>query len=106
MADASPSTVQVVYALPAEQHIVDVRYRPGLTAERAVLESGLTDAFPEILTRPWLLGVFGIEVEASHVLAPGDRVEVCRPLQADPRNTRREIAATGLVMGARPKPKT
>jgi hypothetical protein len=96
--------VQVVYALPDDQRIVDVEYRAGLTAAEAVAASGLRDAFPEISARPLVLGVFGTQVEHDHGLRPGDRVEICRPLETDPRQMRREYAASGKVMGGGREP--
>jgi putative ubiquitin-RnfH superfamily antitoxin RatB of RatAB toxin-antitoxin module len=84
--------VEVVYATAYEQRIVRVPFVQGLTAEQAVRESGLVDALPEIAARPLVLGVFGVRVELRHRLAPADRVEICRPLQRDPRDRRRELA--------------
>ena len=84
--------VEVVYATPDVQRAVRVGLTPGLTAGRAVRESGLLDEFPEIAERPLVLGVFGERVAERRVLAAGDRVEICRPLKRDPRDRRRERA--------------
>jgi len=92
------ATVEVVYALPDAQSIVQIAYRPGMTALDAVERSGVIDRF-ELDLHSVVLGVFGVRVARDHVLAPGDRVEVCRPLQADPRDMRRDLAARGRVMG-------
>jgi uncharacterized protein len=43
--------------------------------------------------------LFGRRITTRHRLEPGDRVEICRPLVADPRAARRALAARGLVMG-------
>lgn len=94
-----PQTVQVVYATPAEQRIVAVKYSPGLTARAAVEATGWLEALPEIASRPLVLGVYGEPVEADRLLAPGDRVEICRPLLRDPRTLRRELSKLGQVMG-------
>ena len=88
---ASPS-VEVVYATPQVQQSVTVPYEPGLTAERAVRLSGLVERFTEIRERPLVLGVFGVRVALKHVLAAGDRVEICRPLLREPRERRRDFA--------------
>lgn len=99
MAERSDSAaVEVVYALPDAQSIVQVAYQPGMTALDAVERSGLVERF-EIELDSVVLGVFGVRVAADYALAPGDRVEVCRPLQADPRDMRRDLAARGRVMG-------
>ena len=96
----TPGSVQVVYARPEAQRIVTLERRPGMTAEQAVLASGLLEAFPEITQRPLLLGVFGAQVEPGRVLEDGDRVEIARPLLRDPRELRRELQKHGGVMGA------
>ncbi len=91
-APGAPRFVEVVYATRDVQTSVVVPYEIGLTAERAVLLSGLIERFPEIRARPLVLGVFGVRVPNGRELAPGDRVEVCRPLLRDPRERRREFA--------------
>ena len=85
-------SVEVVYARPERQRVVRVPYEPGLTAERAVQLSGLLSEFPEIHERPLVLGVFGVRVSRRHPLRNGDRVEICRPLERDPRDRRRDLA--------------
>jgi putative ubiquitin-RnfH superfamily antitoxin RatB of RatAB toxin-antitoxin module len=97
--DGAP-TVEVVYALPDAQHIVTVPLEPGLTAGQAVERSGLVKQFPEIGARTLVLGCYGERIEAEHALAAGDRVEICRPLERDPRELRRELLRHGLVMGS------
>ncbi len=92
-------TVDVVYATPNAQRVVEVPFTPGLTAIRAIELAGLLEEYPEIQDRPLVLGIFGERVEETHVLAPGNRVEICRPLQQDPRTMRWSVTATGGVMG-------
>lgn len=99
MVEENPPTLQVVYATPERQQIVEVRHRIGMTAADAVSESGLLKAVPEIAARPLVLGIFGVEVGMEHAVNPGDRVEICRPLKIDPRDMRRAFAARGQVMG-------
>jgi putative ubiquitin-RnfH superfamily antitoxin RatB of RatAB toxin-antitoxin module len=86
------ATVEVVYAEPGEQRVVRVAHAPGLTAEQAVRASGLLEAFPAIGSRELVLGVFGVRVPGDRALAPGDRIEICRPLLRDPRERRRDLA--------------
>ena len=92
-------TVEVIYAAPETQRIVAVPFTPGLTAGQAVEHAGLLEDFPEIQALPLVLGVFGERVEQERKLLPGDRVEICRPLQQDPREMRSTLAASGGVMG-------
>ncbi len=94
-------TVEVVYATPETQRVVAVPFTPGLTAGQAVENAGLIDEYPEIQASALVLGVFGERVEQDRELVPGERVEICRPLQQDPREMRSSLAASGAVMGRR-----
>jgi putative ubiquitin-RnfH superfamily antitoxin RatB of RatAB toxin-antitoxin module len=94
--------VQVVYATPEIQRVVEVSFSDGLTVLQAVERSGLFDEFPGIRSNPLVLGVYGERVEPDRKLAPGERAEICRPLQQDPRDMRSSVVAHGGVMG-RPK---
>ncbi len=92
-------TVEVVYATPDVQRVVRVSFTAGLTAAQAVRRAGLLEEFPEIQASPLVLGVFGARVEENTPLAPGERVEICRPLKQDPRAMRWSVAEDGGVMG-------
>lgn len=100
----SAATVAVVYALPDEQIIVTVEFSPGLNAAAAVRQSGLIDRFPELGGQELVLGIWGVGVDADRTLLPGDRVEISRPLVADPRDMRRELLQGGRVMGGAEAP--
>lgn len=65
---------------------------PGSTVADALTASHWQDEIPELGSAP-LVGVFGQPVPASHVLNPHDRVELYRPLLADPKTSRRSRAA-------------
>lgn len=95
----APATaaVEVVYATAARVAVASVPFAPGLTAGEAVRRSGLLERAGVDAAAP-ILGVYGAAVREDHVLEPGDRVEICRPLVADPRSRRREVAARGGVM--------
>jgi putative ubiquitin-RnfH superfamily antitoxin RatB of RatAB toxin-antitoxin module len=95
-------TVEVVYATAEAQRIIEVSFSAGLTAEQAVERAGFLDDFPEIQSNSLVLGIFGERVAGDRELAPGERVEICRPLKQDPRDMRSSLAASGGVMG-RPK---
>jgi len=95
--DAPRPSVEVVYATAAEQRIVRLEHEPGLTAGEAARRSGLFQHCAEAANGRVLLGVYGVPVDEHHVLEPGDRVEICRPLLADPRVRRREAVARGRV---------
>lgn len=94
-------TIEVVYALRDEQTIVTLAHRAGMTAGEAFAESGLAARYPEIGAGMPALGLFNVLVQPDHLLTPGDRVEICRPLVADPRDMRRDFVGDGKVMGGR-----
>lgn len=90
--------VEVAYALPKQQLIIPVNVAEGTTAEAAVLASGIMEKFPEIDLAANKLGIFGKLVKSDTVLRHLDRVEIYRPLIADPKEVRRQRAAEGKVM--------
>lgn len=93
--------VEVVYALPEEQTIVRVELEPGMTVLDAVERSGLLEANPGIDRDALVLGVFGERVSLDTPARDGQRIEICRPLEVDPREARRLAVAHGVVMGRR-----
>jgi uncharacterized protein len=100
MATPEPApVVRVLYALPDEQIIVEVPHEAGMTAALAVERSGLIGRYPALGRAPLVLGIWGIETDAAHPVRAGDRVEISRPLVADPRDMRRELMTGGRVMG-------
>lgn len=104
MAEPPCIAVEVAYASATEQLVLPLRVTPGTTAREAVQASGVLDRFPEIDPESCALGVFGERVAARHVLEAGDRVEIYRPLKADPKEVRRSLAAMGRTMGRRRDP--
>ena len=91
--------VEIAYATPEEQAIIPVEVHMGTTAAEAVDQSGITSQFPEIDLEKNPLGIFGKRVKPQFRLREGDRVEIYRPLKADPKVVRRELAAMGKTMG-------
>ena len=73
-----------------------------MTAIEAVEASGMLKDFPELAAGRLDLGVYGRVVQQTHVLRPGDRVEIYRRLTADPREARRRLAAQGKTRGSQP----
>ncbi|MEO0420966.1 MAG: RnfH family protein [Pseudomonadota bacterium] len=90
--------VEVVFALPDVQHRVALQLPEGSTAREAVTRSGLVEALPEYAIERAPLGVYGHQVDGALVLADGDRVEIYRPLQVDPKTNRRQRVASGETM--------
>ncbi len=90
--------IEVVYALPTEQHLITLNVKPETTLAEAVKLSGLAEKFPEIDLVKGKFGLFGKLSKADTVLREKDRVEIYRPLLADPKEVRRKRAEEGKVM--------
>lgn len=103
MADPERATVEVAYALAERQRVVVVEYTHGMTAIDAIESAGLLRDCPELAGRPLDIGVFGRVVGPEQLISHGDRVEIYRRLKADPRETRRRLAASGRSMGRTPE---
>jgi hypothetical protein len=91
--------IEVAYALPGRQLLLALSVPDGTTAGEAVARSGLAARVAGLELATLELGLFGKVVPATQVLREGDRVDVLRPLQADPKEVRRELAAQGRTMG-------
>ena len=90
--------VEVAYARLDKQCILKILVDAGTTLEQAVIQSGILDMFPEIDIKTNKMGVFGKLGKKTAVLKPGDRVEIYRPLIADPKEVRRKREAEGKKM--------
>ena len=98
MADADVIAVEVAYARPDEQLILEVEVAAGSTLLQAVEKSGILERFPEINPAAMKVGIFGKLKKPDQVLQAGDRVEIYRPLIADPKQVRKQRAAEGKQM--------
>ncbi|MGS0681816.1 RnfH family protein [Shewanella sp. 125m-7] len=87
-----PFLVEVIYALPKQQKLIKLQVEPGTTCIDAVKLSGIQQYFPEIDLETVKLGIFSRLVKHDEVLLPGQRVEIYRPLIADPKDVRRKRA--------------
>ena len=90
-------SVEVVYALPMEQPLLRVQLDDGATVEDAIRVSGLLEAFPEIDLAKNKVGIFSKLVKLDEKVRDRDRVEIYRPLIADPKEVRRKRAEEGKV---------
>ncbi len=90
--------VEIAYALPSQQIILKLQVVEGTTAEQGVIASGIMQKFPEIDLNQNKIGIFGKLVKSDTVLREKDRVEIYRPLIADPKEVRKQRAAEGKVM--------
>ncbi len=90
--------VEVVYALPHEQALLRLSVPQGSTVQDAIRLSGVTERHPEIDLSKNKLGIFGKLSKPDAVLRDRDRVEIYRPLIADPKEIRRKRAEEGKPM--------
>ena len=90
--DVELFAVDVIYALPTQQKVITVKVTAGTTFIEAVKQSDMITFFPEIDLETVKLGVFSRVAKHDEVLVPGQRVEIYRPLIADPKDVRRKRA--------------
>jgi len=90
--------VEVAYALPEKQVIRAVNVDAGTTIGAAIVQSGIMMDYPDLELEDAKVGIFGKAAVMTTVLSDGDRVEIYRPLIADPKEVRRKRAAEGKKM--------
>ena len=90
--------VEVAYALEKKQTLLELEVDEGTTLKHAVELSGIIDAYPQIDLTKDKTGIFGKIAKLDTVLREKDRVEIYRPLIADPKQVRKERAAQGKAM--------
>lgn len=95
---AEQINVEVVYALAETQELARLSLPQGSTALQAVEASGLLTKYPEIDLKRNKIGVYAKLAKADTVLRDRDRVEIYRPLIADPKEVRKQRAAEGKAM--------
>lgn len=91
--------IEVVYAAVDRQALLAVTMPVGTSLRAAVLASGIAAQFPELVLADCPLGIFGKVVADAdvRVVQPGDRIEIYRPLFADPKEVRRLRAAKAAM---------
>lgn len=90
--------IEIAYALPENQVILEYNIEPGTSPRDAVIASDIDHYFPQIDKQNCDIGIFGKAIRPDHVLQMGDRIEIYRPLIADPKEVRKKRAAQGLRM--------
>jgi len=91
--------VEVAAALPDRQVVIPLAVEQGTTVLEAIDASGIRERLPELLVDEKRLGIFGRICRADRVLCEGDRVELYRPLTADPKEVRRQLAELERAAG-------
>lgn len=92
MAEEKTIPIEVAYARPDKQTIISLDVKPGTTLIEAIKLSGILEHFPEINLEQNKFGIFSKASSADTVLREKDRVEIYRPLIADPKDSRRKRA--------------
>lgn len=93
--------VEVVFATADQQQLIAVSLPRDATVDTAIANSSIAGYFPEHNLDMLQVGVWGRLVTRDHVLSDGDRVEIYRALELDPREARRQLALSGQTMGGR-----
>ncbi|MCW8856501.1 MAG: RnfH family protein [Kangiella sp.] len=81
--------VEVCYALPDKQTLLSLEVDASQTIEEIIHQSGIVELYPEIDLRQNKVGVFSKLSKLTDTLHDGDRVEIYRPLIADPKEVRK-----------------
>lgn len=102
--DANPGSgmisVEVAWAEPGRHWLRELSVPAGTTARQVVIQSGIDGQWPEVDVLGAPLGIFSRKLDGrqqplpeEYVVQPGDRVEIYRPLEIDPKQARRQRAA-------------
>jgi uncharacterized protein len=90
--------IEITYAKPDRQDVVRLKLPEGSTIQQAIEASGLVQRYPEIDLTKTKVGIYGKLSRMDTVVRERDRVEIYRPLIADPKEVRKQRAAEGKVM--------
>lgn len=90
--------VEVVYGLADKQDLLSFEVEEGITVQEAIEQSGIMDEYDNIDLSQNKVGIFGKLTQLKKVLRDKDRVEIYRPLIADPKEVRKKRAAAGKSM--------
>ena len=97
--DATGLRIEVAYAKAELQVLIPLQVPAGSTVEEAIIRSKILEQFPEITLSSAKVGIFGKLSKLAATLRDGDRIEIYRPLFADPKAVRKQRAAEGKRMG-------
>lgn len=84
--------IEITYAFPDHYYLKSFEVEEGTTVQTAILQSGILQQFTDIDLRENKVGIFSRSVKLTDVLNDGERVEIYRPLLADPKEIRRKRA--------------
>jgi putative ubiquitin-RnfH superfamily antitoxin RatB of RatAB toxin-antitoxin module len=92
-------TIELVFAMPETQSLTEFRVEPGTTVADAIEQSGVYALFADVELRELPVGIWGRLVDRDRLVRHGDRIEIYRQLEIDPREARRQLAEAGRTMG-------
>lgn len=92
MSNLDKIQVEVCYALPEKQTLLSLEVEPSLTIESIINQSGILELHPEINLAENKVGIFSKLAKLNDTLHDGDRIEIYRPLIADPKEVRKQRA--------------
>lgn len=84
--------IEIAYALPDHYYLKHFDVEEGTTIQTAILQSGILQQFTEIDLRENKVGIFSRPAKLTDILSDGERIEIYRPLLADPKEIRRKRA--------------
>lgn len=85
-------SVKVVVAMPDKQVVKELGVLKGATVSDVIEQSGIVEKCKDLVVDPNMVGIFGVKVSMDQCVEDGDRVEIYRPLIADPKEVRRQRA--------------
>ncbi|MCU7554409.1 RnfH family protein [Alteromonas sp. ASW11-19] len=104
-------SIEVAYALPTKQSIIELAVQSGTTVEEAIEASNILTLYPDIDLSASKVGIWSRVVKLKDEVKDGDRIEIYRPLIADPKEVRKrraekakEEGRADKVTGGRPNP--
>jgi len=94
--------VSVVFATHSKQWCYEAVVNRGFSAQELISQSGFLDSiedFVDVDLNSLEIGVYAQKVELDYLLQANDRLEIYRPLLADPKEVRRRLAKQGKTIG-------
>lgn len=91
--------IEVVYGTPTQQELLSFTVNEGVTVEQAILESNIIESFPEIDLKINKVGIWNRAAKLVDIVKDLDRIEIYRPLLADPKEVRKRRAEKAKAEG-------
>ncbi|MET1256603.1 RnfH family protein [Aliikangiella maris] len=92
MSNQTIINIELIFALPDEQQLLTQQVPVGTTVEQAIVQSGILQKYPQIDLTKNKVGLFSQACKLTDELREGDRIEIYRPLIADPKEARKKKA--------------